>query len=302
VVGQAADADAVDAGLGDCSNGVETHAAGGFEEEADASRVAHGDGGGEGGGVHVVEKHDIEPAAAGGEDDLELVETVDLEFNKPEPSRAVGKLTGPAARVQDEPGEAVGIDGGDVVVLDQHGVEEADAVAEAPAAANGVFLERSEARGGLACVEQAGREALEPGDELGGAGGDPGETRDEVEQRALRAQDLAQRAGDGGDPVARGEARAVVNVECGAGARGHDGEQGGDAGNAGEGAGLAGAEVGARRLCACSGDQGGDVAGDATGAEIFIAGRGEQPVERSVGGEGDEEIRKGEGVEVEHDR
>ena len=48
----------------------------------------------------------------------------------------------------------------DVVVLDQHRVVEAEAVVEAAAAAHGVFLERAQARRGLAGAADAGLRAL----------------------------------------------------------------------------------------------------------------------------------------------
>ena len=112
-------------------------------------------------------------------------------------------------------GDGVGDGGaGEVVVLDQHGVGEPQAVVGAAAGADGGLLEEAEAGEGLARIEDA-----DPGvglvgrlDEAGREGGDAGEVAEEVQRSALGGEDRAQGPADIEDGVAGFELVTVVCV------------------------------------------------------------------------------------------
>ena len=91
---------------------------------------------------------------------------------------------------------------------------ESEAVAVAPAAADGVFLEVAEAGGCFAGVEDAGWPVVPGGiDELGGAGGDAGEAAEEVEHGAFDCEDVAGEAFEDGDGLAGLDGPAVGGEE-----------------------------------------------------------------------------------------
>src|SRR5262249_58036761 len=84
----------------------------------------------------------------------------------------------------------------DVVILDEHRIVEAEAMVEAAAAADRVFLERAQAGRGFARAADA---RLGVGDflhEHGRRRGDAGEVAEEVERDALGRQNRTRRAGD----------------------------------------------------------------------------------------------------------
>ena len=102
-------------------------------------RLAHGRH------IHVVEQHRI------GEPDREhlaqLIEGIDLDLDL---DQMAGGGLGALQHGADAAGDR------DVVVLDQDGVVEAEAVIEAAAAAHRVFLQRAQPRRGLARAADAG--------------------------------------------------------------------------------------------------------------------------------------------------
>ena len=83
-----------------------------------------------------------------------------------------------------------------MVLFDEHRVVQADAVVGAAAHAHGVFLRQAQAGQGLARVHDVGARALHSLDVGGGLGGHGAEQLQEIQRRALRAQ---QRAGTGFD-------------------------------------------------------------------------------------------------------
>lgn len=111
--------------------------------------VAFFDGFAHVGGGHVVEEDDIDGAPQDGHEEGELAEGVDLDLEEAEPAREPASGFHRPLVDSEGPHGVVG-DGGEVVVLDEDGVVESEAVAVAPAAADGVFLEVAEA-GGLFC-------------------------------------------------------------------------------------------------------------------------------------------------------
>ena len=76
--------------------------------------------------------------------------------------------------------------GDDVIVLDQDGVEQTEAVVDAAAAAHGILLEGAQARRRLARVDDARLGAGDRGDVAGGQRGDAAEVAEKVERRRAR--------------------------------------------------------------------------------------------------------------------
>ncbi len=84
-------------------------------------------------------------------------------------------------------------DRGDVVLLDEHGVEQADAVILAAAAADGVLLREAQARQCLARIEDARARAGDDLDECARRRCGARERLEEVQRRALAGDDAARR-------------------------------------------------------------------------------------------------------------
>jgi hypothetical protein len=112
--------------------------------------------------VHVVEQHDV--GDANRDHFAELVERVDFDLDLHQMAgHRIGAFQHRADAARDR----------DVVVLDQDGVVEAEAMVEAAAAAHGIFLDRPQSRRGLARAADAQLGVLDPAHEFVGRGGDP---------------------------------------------------------------------------------------------------------------------------------
>ena len=198
-VGEGADGDDVYASEGDFADAREGDASGGFDEGSagDLTDAEEEVGGGE-----VVEHDGVD--CAGGEDGLDLVETVYFYFD-------VGGVGEFCAEGDEGLGE-VGACRGEVVVFGHDGVGEGEAVVLAAAAADGVTLDEAEAGGGLAGVYNAALRAGDLGDISGGEGGDAAEALEKVEGYALGLEDGAGGAGDGCEGLGFLEGLGVV--EC----------------------------------------------------------------------------------------
>ena len=186
-VGQRADRDEVDAGLGHLAGPLEGQSARGLQAGAavgDPHRLGHGRG------VHVVEQ---DPVAARVEQRAQLVEVGDLDLDGQvgvgRPDRLVGRHH--AAR-RDH-----------VVVLDHRHVAQREPVVDAAAAPDGVLLQGTQARQRLAGVQHPGAGALERVDPAGGGGGHAGEVAGQVEGGALGGEQAAGRPLDAHHHVAR---------------------------------------------------------------------------------------------------
>ncbi|MNP09637.1 hypothetical protein D3C76_1017510 [compost metagenome] len=81
-----------------------------------------------------------------------------------------------------------------MVLFDEIGVIEADAVVFAATAGDGIFLGAAQAGQGLAGVEQSALGPRQLGHVTGGQGGDPGEGLHEVQGIALAGQQHPGRA------------------------------------------------------------------------------------------------------------
>ena len=195
-VGQGPDGDEVDPGLG--------HLAGPLQGQA-SRRLQAGAAGGEpdrlghGRRVHVVEQDAV---AAGVEQGAELVEVGDLDLDR---EVGVGRPDGGVGRHH-----AAG--GDHVVVLDHRHVAQREPVVDAPAAPDGVLLQGTQARQGLAGVQHPGAGALERVDPASGGRGDAGEVAGQVEGGALGGEQPAGGARDPHHHVARGHPAPLVDA------------------------------------------------------------------------------------------
>src|SRR3954469_21336258 len=134
-VGQPADRDQIDAAGGDRWRGRRCDAAGGFRYRPARH---HSDRRRQGFRIHVVEQHGVDAVI---ERLAELIERIDLEFD-------LDEMTDPRLRALQGFGDAAG--DGDMVVLDQHGIVETEAVIAAAADADRVFFDGPQSRRGLA--------------------------------------------------------------------------------------------------------------------------------------------------------
>ena len=121
------------------------------------------------------------------------------------------------ARAPDRGGDGVRLfvtQRGEVVVLDEHHVEQAQAMVVAAAAGDGVFLKPPPAGRGFARVENLRRRAFDGIDKLRGQGGHAGKPLDKIQRHALGAQNRARRAGNFQQSVAAVDVLAVLRPIC----------------------------------------------------------------------------------------
>ncbi len=216
---------------------------------------------------HVVQQDELR---TGGQGFVELVERVDLDLDA---NAVSGGRLGGAEGGGDTAGR------GDVVVLDEDGVEESDAVVDAATQGDGVLVQGAEAGDGLAGVEDRGAGSLNLVDECAGARGDTAEALEEVEGGAFAGEGQAGVGFDVARDVAGLKLRAFrADVIEGFGVA----ELAVDLVNnrhSGEGERLAGGEGGAKaRLL---GDHG--PAGEIAVADVFGQGEFDRPGNGRVG-------------------
>ena len=188
---EGSDGNLVDAGGRDGGDGVEVHAAAGFEKNFLISADLHGFA--KLVVRHVVEQDDVDAAEVAEEADL--LESVGFDFDE--------DVGGAFFRFVDGALESRGVAGdGEVVVLGQHAVEKTEAVIDAAAGADGEAFEFAEPGGGFTGVEDDGFGSAYCIDEAAGEGGDAAEALEEVERGAFGGEQGAGRAGGGEDQVA----------------------------------------------------------------------------------------------------
>ena len=159
---QCADADPLNAGFGDAADAAEVHAAGCLQLDGRSDRAAPGDGLAEFARLHVVQQHQVR---TGRQHRVELIERIhfDLDDHRRRgvrsrllPEEAAGQPDGLGGRVA----EGIGCSRrrrrlrteGQVVVLDEDGLEQAGAMVPTAAAADGVFFQPAPAGGGFAGI------------------------------------------------------------------------------------------------------------------------------------------------------
>ena len=249
----APDDEIIDAGFRDRRGAVERDAAGGFDDEAARH---HGHGLAHGREIEIVDQHHVGEADV--EHLLELIERVDLDLDLDQmPGRRLGARQHRADAARDR----------DVVVLDQHRVVEAEAVIEAAAAADGVFLQR--AQPGVVLRVQMMRALVWAmrAHEGRGRGGDAGEVAEEIERGALGGQDRARIAGDRHQLGPGLHRRAIACMRFDPDFRREPAKRRRDQRQAGDHAGLARDDDGAAAGVLRYGRDRGDVAG---AAEVFL--------------------------------
>ena len=136
-MGQRADRNQIDAGFGYSRDGLQRHAAGGLNNHAPAN---HRHGLAQIAERHIVEQHHI---GAFRQNLAQLLQRVDLDLDF---YQMAFKILSGAQRALYAAGD------GDVVVLDQYRVVEAEAVIGAAAASHRVFFKCAQQRRGLARV------------------------------------------------------------------------------------------------------------------------------------------------------
>ena len=166
----------------------------------------------------------------------------------------------------------------DVVVLDQDRIVEPEAVIEAAAAAHGIFLERAQARRGLAGAADAQLRAGGMAHIIGGERGDAGQPADEIQRGALAGQHRARRARNRQHVHAGGDGRAVAIMRLDVDIRRQLLKRRNRQRQSGDHAGLPRDQDGVGLGCFRNGGDRGDVAG---AAEILI----ERALHRLVDGE-----------------
>ena len=180
-VGEGADGEEVDAGLGDRPGPVEGQPAGGLG--ADAGRAAEGDRGAQVVQRHVVEQHQV---GTGGDHLADLLDGVALDLDL-----EVGPL-----RADGLEGRHDAAGGDDVVVLDEGGVRQRHPVVAAATGDDRRLLQSTQPGGGLAGVADLRTGAGDGGDPGRGQRRDPGQVAEQVEGGPLGGQQGAHRAGD----------------------------------------------------------------------------------------------------------
>ena len=130
---------------------------------------------------------------------LELGKRVDLDLD-------LDEMPDMAAHAPDRLGDAAG--DGDMIVLDERRIVEAEAMVGAAARPHRVFLERTQERRRLARADDARLGMRDRRDEPRGGGGDAAEPADEIERHALGRQHAARGSLDRRDRSRRGATRA----------------------------------------------------------------------------------------------
>ena len=148
---------------------------------------------------HVVEEDRVD---AGLERLCDLAERVALDLDR----KVAGRADEPDS-IRDGAGRT------QVVVLDEDGVVEPEAMVAAPAARDCVLLERAEPRAGLARVEHGGARAVHGGDVVLREGRNARQATEEVQRNPLTGEDRALRAADAGDDRRRLVDRVTVARE-----------------------------------------------------------------------------------------
>ena len=127
-------------------------------------------------------------------------------------SRGRAKLAGAADGVG---GRQIFFGGqGQVVVLDEDGVEQAGAMVVAAAAADGVLFQPPPAGRGFARVVDARAGAFDAADVLARERGDAGEAAEKIQQRPLAGEHVAGRTGELGDDRAGRDFVAIARARA----------------------------------------------------------------------------------------
>lgn len=217
-VGEGADADAVYTGTGGTCNCVKIDAPRRFELDLRRQSIAPTYRHFQGRRRHVVQQHDVNRrvgAEAGIQHLLELREGIDFDLeearHRPQPACLERCPFSPRRQLVER-------HRGDVIVLDQHRVVKTNAMTVTAATPNGIFLQDAQSRRGLPRVEEIGRNfslrAHRPVVRLRD-GRDAAESRQQIEQRSLKGQNVACRAFERTQSLRWLECESIRNAACG---------------------------------------------------------------------------------------
>ncbi len=182
-VGQCADADSINACLSQGPNCGQIHSAGGFELDLGCQGVAAAHGLGDEFRPEVVDQDDVGPA---GESALELTRVSRPRSRPSCPRGVLARAAAMAAAIGSSSARPRGcLEPGQVIVLDQDGIVQAEAVVAAPAAPDRVLFQRTPAGRGLARVVDRGARAGDRRDEPRRQGRDPAQPLQKVERGPL---------------------------------------------------------------------------------------------------------------------
>ena len=178
-VGEGTGGDGVDACGGDIVDGVERDATAGFEPK---STGIEGDGLSELGQVHVIEEDQVD--ALEGKKVGELLERGGFQLDA-----HAGMIPADAVDRGLEGGQ--GAIGGEVIVLDHHGVVETHAMVDTATSFDGFLFKQAPAWGGFAGIPDFDGIGFDGVDVAGGHGGDTGEALEEIEGGAFGGEQRA---------------------------------------------------------------------------------------------------------------
>src|SRR6478752_3133972 len=184
----------IDAGRRDCLGACGGDAAGSL---GDRTVAGHGDGLPEFVYRHIVEQNRIH---AERQYLFELQQCIDLDLDLDEVPRMRFRALDRGADVARKR---------DVIVLDQNGVVEAEAVIAAAAGADRIFLERAKSGCRLAGADDACPRSLRGGDERGGRRCNAAQVTEKVQRCPFGGQQTSCGPVDGGDDLSRRDNAAV---------------------------------------------------------------------------------------------
>ncbi len=267
--GKTADGEKVDAGFGVFAYIFKAEVVGDFEQNVRHVGADLLDGKGDVARTHFHKKEDVGTRCRGCFR-LPQVGHFDLDF-----------LAGFAARHGFADGGVETSGEGEVALLEHNAVLQVDAMVLAAAAADGVFVEQTQAGHGLSGIEHAGAGACRFGDEFARKSGDAAHALQQVQDDALAGKDRGRIVADHGNGLAFAHADAVKDLRVaddleatarflpGAGAHGVEGvEDCGDRAEAGNGAVLPDENSGGGAQVGVYGEGRRDIAGG------FVLGQG----------------------------
>ena len=186
-MGDCADGNVVDSRFGNCAHRGSGNASRGLQNGPPMRQSGRL--------LHLVERHIVEKYRVDAQRKrlIQLGESVYLDFDSHHVTQS------PAYTLDCRRDSARGCD---VVVLDQDGVVEPEAVIETPAAPDSIFLERSHARGCFACTDDTHFRAGDGVDKRARSGGYARQMTNEIQGDPFRSQYTARIAIDVRDDIA----------------------------------------------------------------------------------------------------
>ena len=206
-----ADGDSINAALRDGTHGVEAHAARCLEQKARRTRIAPTHRLGEHGRFHIVEQHHVEHARFSRDQRkqfVELCQRIDLALDEGNRRVRASSARGTANAISQTARSKCA----DVIVLEQHRIEETDAMKRCTAAASSVFLQRAQAWNRLARIAHLRPSCAHQLNKSRRVRCISREQREKIEDRALVREQRGERTFERGDLGGACKSRAIVRV------------------------------------------------------------------------------------------